>query len=138
MLKQILKMIKKNYLIILIILAIIAVCITCMNRSRESFKLIELVTPPLDILETSEYAYGCQINGYKCDPHMIYKVVLQGKGLFQHMKYLKYKIIDTDNIVRYSGLFRGTEGLPVGSYVTFDNGKEMIITSLDVNSVPKS
>lgn len=103
---------------------------------KEDYTIMELAVPPLDKLETNEYAYGCPINGYRCEPSMIYKIELQGKGIFKHLKYVKYKLVDSENIVRYSGLYKNLEGVKVGSYVTFDNGQEYIITSLDTVNVP--
>jgi len=100
----------------------------------ENFTIIDLVVPPLRKVSTNEYAYGCPINGYKCQPTMIYIVRLQGQGAQDYMKYVKYKLIDKDNVVRYSGLYKKLEGLKVGSYVTFDNGQEFIISSLDTNN----
>ena len=97
----------------------------------EKFTIIDLVVPPLENLGCNEYAYGCPINGYRCTPTMIYKCLLQGKAPQDYMKYLKYKIIDKDNVVRYSGLYKNLDGLKLGSYVTFDNGQEYVITSLD-------
>jgi len=129
--------IKKNYCMILTVIFIICIAICCLKARKEGFKLIELVTPPLEKIKTEEHGYGCRINGYRCEPIMIYKIELQGKGIFNYMKYLKYKMIDNENIVRYTGLYRGLEGVPVGSYLTFDNGQEYVITTLDTISPTK-
>ena len=131
-----LEFIKKNYCIILTILSIIAIIFCCMMSRRESFKLIDLVTPPLEIIKSEEFGYCCPINGYKCEPSMIYKIYMQGKEVFKHMKYVKYKLIDSQNVVRYSGLYKDLDELQIGSYIIFDNGQEYIVTTLDVNSVP--
>ena len=100
----------------------------------EGFTIIDLITPPLEHLGCEEYAYGCPINGYRCTPTMIYKCLLRGVAPQDYMKYVKYKIIDSQNVVRYSGLYKNIDGLKLGSYVTFDNGQEYVINSLDVEN----
>ena len=130
MITKLIKLLKKNYLYILG--AIIIVFLLSMIFRREGFTIIDLVVPPLEKISTDEYAWGCPINGYKCQPTMIYMVKLQGQSPQDYMKYVKYKLIDKDNVVRYSGLYNKLEGLKVGSYVIFDNGQEYIISSLDI------
>ena len=119
-------------IIILIILVIMSMC------NREDFQVIDLIVPPLDEVSCVEYAYGCRINGYRVEPLMVYKCLLQGKDNKEDIKYLKYKIIDTDNVTRYSGLYNNLEGVKVGEYITFDNGQEYIVSTLDVVSLPKA
>ena len=98
---------------------------------REGYQIIDLVVPPLEKISTEEYGYGCHINGYRCQPEMIYIIRLEGQGAQHYMKYVKYKLIDKDNVTRYSGLYNNLSGLKVGEYVTFDNGSDYIINSLD-------
>lgn len=107
------------------------------KKVSEEFKSVQLIVPHLDFVGCEEYAYGCRINGVNIEPLQIYKCLLEGKSN-KSIQYIKYKIIDNDNVVRYSGLFKEIEGLQVGDYITFDNGQELIITSLDTNNIPES
>ena len=97
-----------------------------------SFPITDLVVPPLEQVSCEEYAYGCKINGYRCEPSMVYKCEMQGGN----KKYIKYKIIDSDNLVNYTGLYNNL-GIKVGDYIIFSNGQEYIITSLDMVSEPE-
>ena len=135
MIAKLMKFLKKNYLYIL---GSLLIAFMIMMVVRENFTIIDLIVPPLQKLSTDEYAYGCPINGYKCSPTMIYMVKLQGKAPQDYMRYVKYKMIDQYNVTRYSGLYKNLEGLSVGSYVTFDNGQDFVITSLDtMNDQPE-
>ena len=127
MIAKLLKLLKKNYLYILVIIGV--VLLLSMMFRREGFTILDLVIPPLEKVSTEEYAYACPINGYKCQPQMIYMVKMQGQSPKEHMRYIKYKLIDRDNVVRYSGLYKTDEGLKVGSYLTFDNDRSGIFSS---------
>ena len=132
MFTKLIKLLKKNYLYILAVIMIVVV--VKMIIGRERFQIIDLVVPPLEKISTEEYAYGCHINGYRCQPEMIFIIRLQGKGSQNYMRYVKYKLIDKDNVTRYSGLYDNLDGLKVGEYVTFDNGSDYIINSLDTDN----
>jgi hypothetical protein len=140
--KKIMDMLMKNKKMIGILLVIIVIIVMGMKIMKmrkvteEEFKSVELIVPPLELSGCEEYAWGCKINGYNIEPLQIYKCLLEGKSN-KTIQYIKYKIIDNDNVVRYSGLFKEIEGLQVGSYITFDNGQELIITSLDTNMPPQ-
>jgi hypothetical protein len=138
--KKIMDLLMKNKKIIGILLVIVIIIYIIMRmmkkESEEEFKSVELIVPPLQLSGCEEYAYGCKINGYNMEPLMIFKCLLEGREN-KDIQYIKYKIIDNDNVVRYSGLFKEIEGLQVGSYITFDNGQELIITSLDTNMPPQ-
>ena len=120
----------------ILIIAVILCIIICMRK--EGFQIIDLIVPPLEQVSCDEYAYGCRINGYRVDPVMIYKCSLQGKDNKEDKKYLKYKIIDSNNVVRYSGLYNDLEGVKKGEYITFENGQEYIISTLDIVSQPQA
>lgn len=129
----------KNKVVIGISLIIICIiiCMKMMKKKKEEeFKSVELIVPSLELVGCEEFCWGCKINGYNIEPLMIYKCLLQGKEN-KDIQYIKYKIVDTDNVVRYSGLYKEIEGLQVGEYITFDNGQEFIITSLDVMNIPE-
>ncbi len=118
----------------IIIIAVIICIVICLRR--EQFEVIDLIVPPLEQTSCVEYGYGCRINGVSIEPLMIYKCSLQGKGNNSYIKYLKYKIIDKDNLIHYTGLYNNLEGIKKGQYITFDNGQEYIVSTLDVLSVP--
>ena len=136
LLKQLMDLIKDRRVQGVIVVIAAIVCVICCMR-REGFQVIDLIVPPLEQTSCDEYAYGCRINGYRIDPLMIYKCSLQGKDNKSDKKYLKYKIIDTDNVVRYTGLYNNLEGVKLGEYLTFENGQEYIVSSLDVVSQPQ-
>jgi len=119
----------------IIVIAVIICVILCMRK--EGFQVIDLIVPPLEQISCDEHGYGCRINGISIEPLMIYKCSLQGKDNKSDTKYLKYKIIDKDNVTRYSGLYKNLEGVKQGEYITFDNGQEYIVSSLDTVSAPK-
>ena len=128
---------KKKISILLVIIVSIIIVTQLMRKPKkvpEEFKSVQLIVPHLDFVGCDEYAWGCRINGVNIEPLMIYKCLLESKD--KNIQYIKYKIIDIDNVTRYSGLFKEIEGLQVGDYITFDNGQELIITSLDVNNMP--
>lgn len=138
--KKIMDMIMKNKKIIgisLVIIIIICVIKMAMKKKKEEeeFKSVQLIVPHLDFVGCEEYSWGCRINGVNIEPLQIYKCLLESKD--KKIQYIKYKIIDIDNVTRYSGLFKEIEGLQVGDYITFDNGQELIITSL-ANNIPES
>lgn len=135
MITKLIKFVKKNYLYILCVLIVVSITMVLMKEPfMEYFTVIDLVVPPLKQISCDEYAYGCPINGYRCTPTMIYICLLQGQTPQENMKYVKYKIIDKDNVVHYSGLYKNIEGLKIGSYVVMDNGQEFYITSLDTDN----
>ena len=136
-LKQLMDLIKDRRVqgSIVVIAAITCVILCCMRK--EGFQVIDLIVPPLEQTSCDEYGYGCRINGVNIEPLMIYKCSLQGKDNKSDIKYLKYKIIDKNNVTRYSGLYNSLEGVKQGEYITFENGQEYIVSSLDTVSAPK-
>ena len=136
MLKVIMKLMTREN-IITVTLLLILVTYAYKLATREDFQVIDLVVPPLEQKSCEEYAYGCKVNAYKCEPFTIYQCVLQGIGEHSDVYYLKYKMIDEENVVHYTGLYNNLDGLRVGMYVIFDNGQEYVITSLDMESQPE-
>ena len=106
-----------------------------MKVKQESFTIVDMLIPPLKQESSIEYGYVCPVNGYRCKPKLVYKIVLSGNGKYADMRFQKYKIIDDENLVRYSGLYQ-SDDLPIGSYIVFDNGQEYVLTSFDVTSEP--
>ena len=135
-LKELIKLLKdRRFQGGIVVIAAILCIMICMRK--EGFQIIDLIVPPLEQISCDEHGYGCRINGVNIEPMMIYKCLLQGKDNKSDTKYLKYKIIDKDNVVRYSGLYNKLEGVKKGEYITFDNGQEYIVSSLDTVSVPQ-
>ena len=129
-LKQAMKLLKDRRVQGSIVIIAVILCIfLCMRK--ENFEVIDLIVPPLEQISCIEHGYGCKINGVSIEPLMIYKCSLQGKDNKSDIKYLKYKIIDNDNVTRYSGLYKNLEGVGQGEYIIFDNGQEYIVSSLD-------
>ena len=104
-------------------------------KKKEEFTIEDMLIPPLAQTGSAEYGYVCPVNGYRCKPRLVYKIDLEGQGDFAYQKYQKYKIVDEENIVRYSGLYQAA-ALPVGSYIIFDNGQEYLLTTLDTGIDP--
>jgi hypothetical protein len=136
MINKVLKLLKRNIVFgsILFLLSIIVYRIIA--KKIESFTIVNMLIPPLKQNSIIKYAYACPINGYRCKPRIVHKIELSGQGKFSNMKFQKYKIVDVENVVRYSGLYKSND-LPIGSYVVFDNGQEYIITSFDIEKEPE-
>jgi len=144
LLKDMLKIVQKllkNRVVQLMVGVLILCPLLMMIYKRimgEGFQVIDLIVPPLEQVSCVEHAYGCRINGYRVEPMLVYKCLYQGKDNKEDIKYLKYKIVDSDNVTRYTGLYNNLEGVKVGEYITFDNGQEYVIGSLDIESEPKA